>query len=129
VVLKVAKHLLAIAALLVGCVVGPETHVHPGEGPHSDPLVHAHAGIVGHTHSGQGLSKSGEGPATYINAFSLSLAQLVQLAAPSYVSEILYIFSTGITGERVSLEAPPSVHAPPGLDFGHLRAPPFVLPA
>jgi hypothetical protein len=104
--LTLAQHSLAIAALLFAFIVGPETHVHPGESPHSEALVHAHSGIVGHTHThGNGLSELGEGPATYINAYSVTPGHAVQIPNPSNVSKV-----------------------PPGIELGHLRAPPFALP-
>jgi len=128
-VLRLAQHFLAIAAVLFGCIVGPETHVHPGEGPHSEALVHAHAGVVGHTHSNrEGLSESGEGPASYINAYSITPGHALQIPIPSDVSAVLVLSAPKVTFDRVSVWAFSDAHAPPGIEFGHLRAPPYVLP-
>jgi hypothetical protein len=128
-VLRATQHLLAIVALIFGCVVGPETHVHPGEGPHSEALVHAHAGIVGHTHGDRhGLSSACEGPASYINAFSLTQSGTLHLPAPANIAEILPLSGLRVAAMRIFLWTFPSSHAPPGVEFRQLRAPPFSLP-
>lgn len=127
--LRLAGRFLAIATLLFGCIVGPETHVHPGEGPHSEALVHTHAGIGGHTHNNrQGLSESGEGPATYINAYSFTPCHAPQIPIQSNVSTILALFVPEFAFDRVPVRSFSDAHAPPGVEFGHLRAPPLVLP-
>lgn len=127
--LRGAQHFLAIAALLFGCVVGPETHVHPGEGPHPETLVHAHAGIVGHTHGDRhGLSSACEGPASYINAFSLTHSGSLHLPALANIAEILSLSALRVVTRRSFLWTFPSSHAPPGVEFRQLRAPPFSLP-
>ena len=126
--LRATQHLLAIVALIFGCVVGPETHVHPGEGPHSEALVHAHAGIVGHTHGDRhGLSSACEGPASYINAFSLTHSGPMHLPAPANIGEILSLSAFSVATGRIFPWTFPSSHAPPGVESGHLRAPPIYL--
>ena len=128
--LKAAQHLLAVTALLFGCVVGPETHVHPGEGPHSDVLVHAHAGLVGHTHNPRpGVSNAGEGPAIYLNAFSLTSAHAIYLSVPYQIWELVTPPTPCFGITRFALTECAKAHAPPGVDSGHLRAPPNYLPA
>lgn len=127
---RATQHFLAITALLFGCAVGPDTHVHPGEGPHSDTLIHAHAGVVGHVHKGQaGLSSAGEGPANYINAFSLNSSHTVQLSIPFAASDVPIPESPSIGVDRFSALVSTRAHAPPGVECGHLRAPPNYLPA
>lgn len=128
--LKATQHLLAITALLFGCAIGPDTHVHPGEGPHSDTLIHAHAGMVGHVHASRtGLSSAGEGPASYINAFSLTSTHGVQLPVPVTISKVRILPSPSIYVDHFSALDLTRAHAPPGVERGHLRAPPNYLSA
>jgi hypothetical protein len=124
-VLRLIQHFSAIVALLFGFIVGPETHVHPAENPHSEALVHAHAGLEGHTHcSRPGMSQPGEGPAVYLNAFSATSAHAVQIPIPTNFSSSLILSAPIITCDRVPVPDFSDAHAPPGVEFGHLRAPP-----
>ena len=124
-VFRLIQHFSAIVALLFGFIVGPETHVHPAENPHSEALVHAHAGIEGHTHSNRtGMSQPGEGPAVYLNVFSAASAHAVQIPVPSNVLSSLILSGPVVTCDRVPVQDIYDAHAPPGAEFGHLRAPP-----
>ena len=125
-VLRLIQHFSAIVALLFGFIVGPETHVHPAETAHSEALVHAHAGLEGHTHSNRtGISQPGEGPAVYLNVFSAASSHAVQIPVPSNVLSSLDLSGPVVTSDRVPLRDFSDAHAPPGAEFGHLRAPPY----
>ena len=125
--LKVTHHCLAVIVLLTAGVVGPETHVHPGEGPNCETLVHAHAGVVGHTHtSRRGLVAPDEGPAHYINAYSLISDHALSFHVVGNIPAIpaLWIFEIA---DHIIQSNLPTAHAPPGVEFVHLRAPPSFL--
>ena len=129
---KVLQVSLAVMALLLALVVGPETHVHQGEGPNRETVVHVHFGVVGHVHggssSGLGLSGSdGGGPAVYLNAYSsiathativpILIPQPLRLLAPTFIA-------------RLTLAEPGvNAHAPPLIDSTRPRSPPLVLSA
>ena len=94
---------LAVMALLLALVVGPETHVHQGEGSNRETVVHIHFGTAGHVHgsSSSGPSLSGSdanGAAVYLNAYSsietpaaavpILIPQPVRLFAPVFSAEV-----------------------------------------
>lgn len=125
--LKIVQHCLAVFALLVAGVVGPETHVHPGKGPECETLVHAHAGVVGHTHaSRKGLQAPGEEPAIYINAFCLISNHAPSFPIPWKIAVTLAVQPRRIANYPVQ-DNVPTAHAPPSIEFVHLRAPPALL--
>lgn len=126
--LRIAQHCLAVIALLVAGIVGPETHVHQGEGPNSEALVHAHPGIVGHTHTSRGgLSEPDEGPANYINAYSMTSSWAPSFPVLGNIAVIPTVSALRIAHHIVACNLPPA-HAPPTVGFRCLRAPPFFLP-
>ena len=123
---------LAVIALLQALVVGPETHVHLGEGPNEGTVVHVHFGIVGHVHgespSGPGLSCSdGKGPAVYINAYSSIEAHAT--VVPILIPQALRLFAPVFTGGIAFSEPEVNAHAPPLIDSTRPRSPPLVFSA
>ena len=123
---------LAVMALLLALVVGPETHVHQGEGPNRETVVHLHFGIVGHVHggssSGLGLSGSdGGGPAVYLNAYSSTTTHtpVVPILAPGPVN----LLAPNLTAEAEIFRPQARAHAPPLIGSTRPRSPPLIFPA
>jgi hypothetical protein len=129
---KVVQVSLAVMALLLALVVGPETHVHQGEGPNQETVVHVHFGIAGHVHgassSGRGISGGNrEGPAVYLNAYSsipthatsltILIAELVRFLVPTFC----------VVAEFSQPEV--KAHAPPLIDSTRPRSPPLTYSA
>jgi hypothetical protein len=107
---------LAVMALLQALVVGPETHVHQGEGPDRETVVHVHFGVVGHVHSGRssgsGFSSSDDGGvAVYLNAYSSITTHAT--AVPILISQPLRVLTPAFTAEATFPELAVNVHAPP----------------
>jgi hypothetical protein len=119
---------LAVLALLLAFVVGPETHVHQGVGPNQETVVHVHFGIVGHVHHasspGRGVSRSdSEGRAVYLNAYSSNTTQIATLHILIAGFVRLLPPSSGIEAEFSQPEV--KAHAPPLIDFTRPRSPPL----
>lgn len=124
---KIIQSSLGIMAMLLAFVVGPETHVHQGEGPNQETVVHVHFGIVGHVHgaspSGPGISPSDtEGPAVYLNAFSTvtTHASVFPFVTTQLVRFLPPQFSVGAEFSSPEVNA----HAPPLIDSIRPRSPP-----
>jgi hypothetical protein len=123
---------LAVMALLLALVVGPETHVHQGEGPNRETVVHVHFGTVGHVHgassSGPGLSLSdANGPAVYVNAYSSikTHATAVPILIPQPVLHVAPVCTAEAKFPRPEVRA----HAPPLIDSTCPRSPPLDFSA
>ena len=126
---RVIQGSLAIVALLLALVLGPETHVHQGEGSNRETVVHAHFGAVGHVHSagssGPGFSRSdANGPAVYLNAYSSveRRATAVPILIPQSMDIFVPTFAAAVTSSEPDLNA----HSPPLIDSAHPRPPPLV---
>jgi hypothetical protein len=123
---------LAVMALLLALVVGPETHVHQGEGPNRETVVHLHFGIVGHVHggspSGPGLSRSdANGPAIYLNAYS-SIARHAT-TVPILIPQPVNLFAPVSSAEVDFSQPEVRAHAPPLIDSTRPRSPPLAFSA
>ena len=123
---------LAVMALLLALVVGPETHVHQGEGPNRETVVHVHFGTVGHVHgaSSSGPSLSGSdanGAAVYLNAYSSieTPAAAVPILIPQPVRLFAPVFSAEVEFSQPEVKA----HGPPLVDSTRPRSPPLVFSA
>jgi hypothetical protein len=118
---------LAVIALLLALMVGPETHVHQGEGLNQETVVHVHFGIEGHVHrvssSGRGISRTEtEGRAVYLNAYSAITTQatLLPILVAGFVRILGPTFSIRASFSQPEVKA----HAPPLIDLTRLRSPP-----
>ena len=119
-------------ALFMALVVGPETHVHQGEGPSHETVVHVHFGAVGHVHGASPsvpgiLNGHTEGRAVYLNAFSTVTTHAT--AFPILIADFVRFLAP-----RFGVEAefsPPEVnaHAPPLIDSIRPRSPPLKYSA
>jgi hypothetical protein len=121
---------VAVTALLLALVVGPDVHVHQGEGPNRETVVHIHLGIAGHVHrgtpSGSGLSgRDGTGPAVYLNAYSSIATHATAL--PILIPQPLLLVIPASTTEAAFVEPPLIAHSPPLIDYTCPRPPPLVL--
>src|ERR1700692_4262938 len=125
---KVIQISTAIIALLLALVVGPETHVHQGEGPNQETVVHVHFGIAGHVHGasspGRGISGGdAEGPANYLNAFSVITTHATAL--PILIAELVHFLAPMFTVEAEFSQPEVKAHAPPLIDSTRPRSPPL----
>ncbi len=123
---------VAVTALLVALVVGPNIHVHQGEGPNRETVVHIHFGIVGHVHGGSplapGLSFSGaSGAAAYFNAYSS--IETHALAVPTLIPQPMRLSAPAFSAEGTFSEPAVNAHAPPLIDFACPRPPPLAFSA
>jgi hypothetical protein len=123
---------LAVVALLLALVVGPETHVHQGEGSNRETVVHVHFGTAGHVHgaSSSGPSLSGSdanGAAVYLNAYSSieTHAAVVPILIPQRVRLFAPVFSAEVEFSQPEVKA----HSPPLVDSTRPRSPPLVFSA
>jgi hypothetical protein len=119
-------------ALLLALVVGPETHVHQGEGPNEETVVHVHLGTVGHVHSkrvsGPEIScDHTEGPAVYLNTFSTITTHAA--AFPILIAELGNFLASRLSAmAEVSLPEV-NVHSPPLISSIRPRSPPLIFSA
>ena len=125
---KVIQVSLAVMALFLALVVGPETHVHQGEGPNQETVVHVHFGTVGHVHSasasGPGISRvDTEGPAVYLNAFSTITAHAAAL--PILIAELVRFLAPRFSVEAEFSTPEVKAHAPPLINSTRPRSPPL----
>src|ERR1700676_5788314 len=119
-------------ALLLAFVIGPETHVHQGEGPNQGTVVHVHFGIVGHVHgaspSGPGISRTDiEGPAVYLNAFSTVTTHVTPF--PFVITQLVCCLPPRFRVEAEFSSPEVNAHAPPLIDSIHPRPPPLTYSA
>jgi hypothetical protein len=129
---RVIQVSLAVIALLQALVVGPETHVHQGEGPNRETTVHVHFGVAGHVHSGRpsgsGISRSDDGgPAVYFNAYSSITTHATAL--PILIPQPLRVLTPAFSAEATFPEVAVKVHAPPLIGSRRPRPPPLVFSA
>jgi hypothetical protein len=129
---RVIQFPLAVMSLLLALVVGPETHVHQGNGPNHETVVHIHFGIVGHSHtsnsSRSGLSRNDKhGRAVYLNAYSSVSTQATALPILSPGPKLLLAPSFDAHA-RVS-EPEVRAHAPPLIESIRPRSPPLICSA
>src|ERR1700676_5490295 len=113
---KVIQVSLAVMALFLALVVGPETHVHQGEGPNQETVVHVHFGTVGHMHgassSGSGISRGdSEGPAVYLNAYSSITTHAA--AVPFLIAQVVRLLVPATSVEAEFSQPEVKAHAPP----------------
>ena len=123
---------LAVTALLLALVVGPETHVHPGEGSNRETVVHVHFGTVGHVHgaSSSGPSLSGSdanGAAVYLNAYSS--IETHAAALPILIPQPVRLFAPVFSAELGFSQPEVKAHSPPLVDSTRPRSPPPVFSA
>lgn len=123
---------VAVTALLLALVVGPDIHVHQGEGPNRETVVHIHLGIAGHVHrgtpSGSGLSGGdGAGPAVYLNAYSSIATHATAL--PILIPQSLLLVISASTAGAAFVEPAVIAHSPPLIDSTCPRPPPLVFSA
>jgi len=129
---RIIQFALAVMSLLLALVVGPETHVHQGNGPNHETVVHVHFGTAGHVHgaSASALGVSGgltEGPAVYLNTFSTTTTHATAL--PILVPELMRFLAPPFSVE-VELSVPEvKAHAPPLIDSTRPRSPPLKYSA
>lgn len=124
---------LAVLALLLAFVVGPETHVHQGVGPNQETVVHVHFfGIAGHVHGasspGRGISRGDSGGrAVYLNAYSSITTQIAALHI--LIAEFVRLLppSSGIEAEFSRPEV--KAHDPPLIESTRPRSPPLICSA
>jgi hypothetical protein len=119
-------------ALLLALVVGPETHVHQGEGPNQETVVHVHFGIAGHVHgansSGQGISGGEtEGPAIYLNAYSTITTHATAL--PILIAQCVHVLPPTFSAEAEFSQPEVRAHAPPLIECARPRSPPLIYSA
>ena len=119
-------------ALLLAFVVGPETHVHQGEGPNQETVVHVHFGIVGHVHgaspSGPGISRTDiEGPAVYLNAFST--VTIHATVFPFVITQLVRFLPPRFSVEAEFSSPEVNAHAPPLIGSIRPRSPPLKYSA
>ena len=119
-------------ALLLGLVVGPETHVHKGEGLHSEAVVHVHFGVAGHVHgrspSRPRLSENdASGPAVYLDAHSSITTRAITV--PVFHPNAIYLFALTFTSEIAFSGAVANAHAPPLIESIRPRSPPLICSA
>jgi len=129
---KLIQVSLAVIALLLALVVGPETHVHQGKGPNQETVVHVHFGIAGHVHgmssSGHGISRGDtEGPAVYLNAYSTITTHATAL--PILAAELVGLLAPTFTGETEVSQPEVRAHAPPLIESARPRSPPLLYSA
>jgi hypothetical protein len=123
---------LAVMALLLALVVGPETHVHQAEGSNRETVVHVHFGTVGHVHgassSGPSLSPSdANGPAVYLNAYSS--IETHATAVPILIPQPVRLFAPALSAEVEFSRPEVKAHGPPLVDCTRPRSPPLVFSA
>lgn len=121
---------VAVMAMLLAFVVGPETHVHQGEGPNRETVVHIHFGFVGHTHDGipseSGPSlREASGPAVYLNAFNS--IETHAAAVPILIPQPIRLSAPAFTAEVTFSEPAVNAHAPPLIDSTRPRPPPLAF--
>ena len=126
---KVIQVSLPVMALLLALVVGPETHVHQGQGPNQETVVHIHFGIAGHVHgassSGRGISRDdAEGPAVYLNAYSSITTHAPTL--PIVIAELVRVLAPTFSVEVEFSQPEVRAHAPPLIDSSRPRSPPLI---
>ena len=129
---RVIQVLLAVMALLLALVVGPETHVHQGEGSNRETVVHVHFGTAGHVHgassSGPSLSRSdANGRAVYLNAYSS--IETHSTAVPILIPQPVRLFAPVFIAEVEFSQPEVKAHGPPLVDSTRLRSPPLVFSA
>lgn len=129
---RVIQVSLAVMALLLALVAGPETHMHQGEGPNRETVVHVHFGVGGHVHSGRpsgsGFSRGDDsGPAVYFNAYSSITTHAT--AVPILIAQALGVLTPVFSAEATSPELAVNVHAPPLIGSRRPRSPPLVFSA
>ena len=129
---KLLQVSLAVMALLVALVFGPETHVHQGGSPNEATVVHIHFGTAGHVHSktvsGSGISfDHTEGHAIYLNAFSTITTHVA--AIPIFIAELgNYLAPRFSAIAEVSLPEV-NAHSPPLIRSSRPRSPPLIFTA
>lgn len=129
---KVIQVSLAVMALLLALMVGPDTHVHQGEGPNQETVVHVHFGIAGHVHgassSGRGISGGEtEGPAVYLNAYSSIATHATAL--PILIAQRVHVLPPTFSVEAEFSQPEVKAHAPPLIDTTRPRSPPSIYSA